>query len=377
MRLLIACLFVVAGANAQTPEPKPPMAEAFFKNVKVLKGSPVDQFMATMGFFSASLGENCTYCHVEESGGSWEKYADDNAHKQTARRMIEMVAAINRGYFSGARVLTCYSCHRGSERPKITPNLAELYGPPMPIDPDEVLAAAPGSPTADQILDRYLEALGGAQRLAALASFYAKGTFIGYADTEKSAVEIWAKAPAQRVTIVHTLNGDSTTTYDGRNAWSAAPQTERPVAVLALTGGDLEAAKLDAQLSFPAGIKQMLGAWRVGSATIDDREVQVVQGASSARTPVKLYFDKSSGLLLRQVRYTNSPVGLNPTQIDYADYREVAGVKMPFRWTVTWLDGRSTTELTDVQPNVTIDAAKFAKPAAPSPPDASTRQRTR
>jgi outer membrane lipoprotein-sorting protein len=353
------------------------MAEEFFKNVKVLKGIPVDQFMATMGFFSASLGENCTYCHVEESGGSWEKYADDNAHKQTARRMIEMVAAINRGYFSGARVLTCYSCHRGSERPKITPNLAELYGPPMPIDRDEVLEAPPGSPTADQILDRYLQALGGAQRLAALTSFQAKGTFIGYADTEKSAVEIWAKAPAQRVTVVHTLNGDSTTTSDGRNAWSAAPQTERPVPVLALTGGDLEAAKLDAQLSFPAGIKQMLSAWRVGSATIDDREVQVVQGISSTRTPVKLYFDKSSGLLLRQVRYTNSPVGLNPTEIDYADYREVVGVKMPFRWTVTWLDGRSTTELTDLQPNVTIDTAKFAKPVAPPPPGALTPQRPR
>jgi outer membrane lipoprotein-sorting protein len=352
------------------------MAEEFFKNVKVLKGIPVDQFMATMGFFSASLGENCTYCHVEESGGSWEKYADDNAHKQTARRMIEMVAAINRSYFGGARVMTCYSCHRGSEHPKITPNLAELYGPPMPIDPDEVLEPAPGSPTADQILDRYLQAVGGAQKLATLTSFQAKGTFIGYADTDKSLVEIWAKAPAQRVTLVHTLNGDSTTTYDGRNAWSAAPQTERPVSVLALTGGDLEGAKLDAQLTFPAGIKQMLSAWRVGSATIDDRDVQVVQGASATRTPVKLYFDKSSGLLLRQVRYTSSPVGLNPTQIDYSDYREVAGVKMPFRWTVTWLDGRSTTELTDVQPNTTINAARFAKPSPP-PPSALTRPRAR
>jgi outer membrane lipoprotein-sorting protein len=353
------------------------MAEEFFKNVKVLKGIPVDQFMATMGFFSASLGENCTYCHVEESGGSWERYADDNAHKQTARRMIEMVAAINRSYFSGAPVLTCYSCHRGSESPKITPSLAELYGPPTPLDPDEVLEPAPGSPTADQILDRYLQALGSAQKVAALTSFQAKGTFIGYADTNKSAVEIWAKAPAQRITVVHTLNGDSTTTYDGRNAWSAAPQTERPVPVLALTGGDLEGAKLDAQLAFPAGIKQILSGWRVGSATIEDREVQVVQASSAARTPVKLYFDKSSGLLLRQVRYTSSPVGLNPTQIDYSDYREVAGVKMAFRWTASWLDGRSTTELTDVQPNATIDDAKFAKPVAPPPPSALTRQRPR
>jgi hypothetical protein len=31
---------------------------------------------------------------------------------------------------------------------------------------------------------------------------------------------------------------------------------------------------------------------------------------------------------------------------------------------VTWLDGRETFELTDVQPNVAVDAAKFGKPAA-------------
>lgn len=100
---------------------------------------------------------------------------------------------------------------------------------------------------------------------------------------------------------------------------------------------------------------------------IDNRPVQVVQGTSAGRLPVKLYFDKESGLLVRVVRYLDSPVGLNPTQIDYADYREVSGVKMPFRWTVTWLDGRATTELSDVQPNVPIDAAKFAKPTGPSP----------
>ena len=49
--------------------------------------------------------------------------------------------------------------------------------------------------------------------------------------------------------------------------------------------------------------------------------------------------------------------------MDYSDYREVAGVKMPFKWTVTWLDGQSTYELTSVQPNAAIDASRFAKPA--------------
>jgi outer membrane lipoprotein-sorting protein len=369
MTTAIACLLgSVLALGQNRPEQKPLMAEEVFKNVRVLRGIPVSQFMATMGFFSASLGENCTYCHVEESGGSWERYADDNAHKETARRMIGMMSAMNKSYFGGRRMLTCYSCHRGSERPKVTPDLAELYGPPLPGEPDEI-AAAPQAPAAETILNKYIEALGGSQRLASLTSFAAKGSYQGYAETEKSPVEVWAKAPNQRVTIVHSPNGDITTIYDGRGGWTAAPQTDRPVPVLALSGADLEAARLDAEISFPAGIKQALSGWRVGfPGNINDRDVQVVQGMSAGRSPVKLYFDKESGLLVRLVRYLDSPVGLNPTQIDYSDYREVAGVKMPFRWTVTWLDGRATTELSEVQANVPIDARKFARPATPAPP---------
>jgi photosynthetic reaction center cytochrome c subunit len=140
------------------------------------------------------------------------------------------------------------------------------------------------------------------------------------------------------------------------------------VPVIPLTGGDLDGAKVDADLCFPAGIKQTLTDWRVGfPTTIDGHQVQVAQGTSAWGSPVKLFFDKQSGLLVRQVRYTNVPVGRVPTQVDYADYRDVSGVKMPFRWTVTWVDGRSTFEISDVKPNAQIDAAKFAKPAPPAP----------
>lgn len=363
---LRAAAFLLAAAAAGAQTPKPPMADDVFKNVKVLKGISVSQFMATMGFFSASLGENCTYCHVEQSGGSWAKYADDNENKQTARRMIAMMNGINKAYFGGKRVVTCYSCHRGGERPRVTPSLAELYGPPSLQEPDEISEPASKGPPADQILDKYLEALGGAQRLAGLTSFAAKGTYQGYAELDKQPLEVFAKAPSQRTMIVHTANGDSTSVYDGRAGWTAAPATDRPVPLLPLAGAELDGAKLDADLSFPARIKQALSQWRAGApVVIDDKEVQVVQGMTASRSPVKLYFDKQSGLLVRQVRYTDSPVGLNPTQIDYADYRDVAGVKMPFRWTEMWLDGRATIELTDVQPNVAVDPSKFGKPAVP------------
>ena len=365
----VVCLLgsILASGQAQ-PQQKPPMADQIHKNIQVLKGIPEDEFMATMGFFSASLGENCTYCHVADSGGSWEKYADDNDHKKTARAMIGMMNVINKNFFGGRRVVTCYSCHRGGERPEITPSIAELYGPPPTKEPDQIVEGPAKGPSADQILDKYIQALGGAQRLGSLTSFSAKGTYQGYAD-EKRPVEVFAKAPGQLTTIVHTPGGDTTTTYDGRAAWIAAPISDRPVPLLELTGGALEGAKLDATLVFPTRIKQALSQWRVGyPAIIDDRAVQLVQGTSDGRYPVNLYFDTQSGLLVRQVRYADSPVGLSPTQVDYADYREVAGVKMPFKWTASWLDGRSITELTEVQPNAPIDAAKFARPAAPAKP---------
>lgn len=199
----------------------------------------------------------------------------------------------------------------------------------------------------------------------------AKGTYLGYEDTQKRPLEIYAKATGQITTITHTLSGDRTTTYDGRAGWAAAPDTDSPVPVVELTGDDLDGAKLDAQLFFPGRIKQALSDWLVGNpTTIGDRDVQVVQGISTGKSPVKLYFDAETGLLLRVVRYTDSPVGRNPTQIDYSDYRDVAGVKMPFHVTTTWTDGRSNIDLTDLQRNVPIDAAKFARPSPPGAPPA-------
>jgi hypothetical protein len=368
MGTMLVCLLGVRLARGQAgPEPRPKMAEEVFKNVQVLRGIPVDQFMATMGFFSASLGMSCEDCHSADDR-NWEGFAVDNPRKRMARRMITMMGAINRDNFGGRQIVTCYSCHRGGDRPRVTPDLHALYGALPPADPNEVIQQAPGAPSADQVLDKYLQALGGPQRVAALTSFVATGASVGYGpESEKRPVEIFAKAPGQRTLIIHTSNGDSTTTYDGRAGWIAAPL--RPVAVLALTGQELDGVRLEGELCFPARIKQALGRWRVGfPATIDDREVEVVQGTSAAGVIATLYFDKESGLLVRMVRYTDSPVGRIPTETNYADYREVSGVKMAYRLTMTWLDGREIFELSDVRPNAPIDAAKFARPAPPAPP---------
>ncbi len=357
-------------------EPKPQMAEEGFKNIQVLKGISVSELMETMGFFAASLGLNCTDCHVSESSGDWARYADDTALKRTTRVMISMVNDLNKRAFGGRRAVTCYSCHRGTGQPKVIPNLAEQYSTPPPDDPNEIeiLGQASSTPSVDSILDKFIQAIGGPERLANLRSFVAKGTYQGYdTDSEKVPVEIFSKGPDQRAMIVHLRIGDSTTTYDGHAGWIAAP--DRPLPLLTLGGEDLDGIRLDAESAFPARIKEILGRWRAGfpRAAIADREVQIVQGTAAGGSRVKLFFEKQSGLLVRMVRYTDTAVGIIPTQTDYSDYREVDGVMMPFRWTLTWTDGQSTTELTELQPNVAIDPVKFAKPAPASPPKSFAR----
>jgi hypothetical protein len=365
--VLVALPRITRAQAPGEPQQKPQMAEEAFKNVQLLRGISVNEFLETMGFFSASLNMNCVDCHAQEAGGDWARYADDTEKKQITRKMILMMRGINQSYFGGKRIVTCYSCHRNGSTPVETPNLAEVYGtPPLP-DPVEI-QQAPDGPSADQLLDKYLQARGGAQRLAGLTSFIGKGTYQGYGEGEKSPMDIFAKAPDQISTVIHRVAGDNIMSFDGRSGWLASPAANSPVTMIAMTGGDLDAARVDANLFFPAQIKQALSKWRAGfPTTIDDRDVQVIEGTTARNVPVKLYFDPESGLLVRQVRYIDTPMGFNPTQIDYFDYRDVSGIKVPFRWTVTWLDGRSTYELSELRANVPVDAAKFAKPAAPQP----------
>ena len=114
---------------------------------------------------------------------------------------------------------------------------------------------------------------------------------------------------------------------------------------------------------FPSQVKTLATRWRVGNATsIDDRDQWMVQGNTPGGLVLSLYFDQETGLLTRSVRYTDSPVGRIPTQIDYSDYRDVAGVKMPHKMLLSWVDGRDSFELTSITANANIDAARFNKP---------------
>src|SRR5262249_14460241 len=247
--------------------------------------------------------------------------------------------------FGGRQLVTCWTCHRNRDKPLVTPTMETIYGTP-PFEPDDIVVQAPGVPSATSILDKYIEAAGGAQRLARLTSFVGKGTSVGFGGFGGGGdVEIIGKDPDKRATIIlfkkETGRGDQIRTYDGRAGWVRTPLNV--LGEFQLTGGDLDGARFDAQLSFPGQIKQILTTLKTGPPTsITDlaapssqsslqqdvtlgqtHVVDVVQGTGPRGLLVTLYFDKQSGLLLRELRYGSSPIGRVPTQIDFADYRDV------------------------------------------------------
>ena len=360
-----------APARGQTPVVVPAqipanvMSQDVFKNVTALINIPVDEFMQTMGIFSAALSMCCAECHTG-AGTDTVKWELDTPTKRTARRMVGMMAAINKDNFNGRQVVTCWTCHRGRDRPVQSPTLDTVYGTPT-LEPDDILTRAPGGSTPDQVLDKFLQAVGGAAAANRLTSYVAKGNSVGFGRfAGRRPVEIYAKAPDLRATFNHTTDGDVARTYDGRTGWISTPLTA--VKEFELSTGELDGAKFDAQIAFPGQIKRLLTNMRVSfPSTINDREVEVLQGNGPRNLLVTLYFDKQSGLLVRMVRHTTSPVGRAPTQVDFADYRDVAGVKLPYKFVFAWLDGQDTFELTEIQPNAAIDAAKFAKPPLPAP----------
>jgi len=263
-------------------------------------------------------------------------------------------------------MVTCNTCHRGVTNPNVMPSIDQLYGTPPPDEPGDPITQAAGQPSADSVIDKYVAAVGGAQKVAALTSFTGTGTYRGYDDSEETPLEVAMNSMGQYYTAGHPASGAHITTNDGRQAWYAAPPTDRPFPFIALTGVELDGLKLQAQLFFPSQIKGALRNWRSGFGTeINDRRVNVIQGNLGMGGIATLCFDAQTGLLVRLLRYGPSPVGRIVTRVDYSDYRDVGntGVKMPFKWTMSWLDGRNVYTLTNVQPNVRIDAARFAKPA--------------
>jgi len=335
-------------------------AEQVYKNIEVLKGVPAGQVIPAMQFITASLGVQCTFCHVEDH---FEK--DDKKPKQIARDMMQMTFALNRNSFEGHREVTCYSCHRGAPNPLTIPVVGG-ESQPSPAAANGNGTAPPklpaNLPTVPQLLDNYVRALGGSAAIEKITTRVEKGsiTFHGQSQT----IEIFTQAPDKQSIIRHMSGGESVvTTFEGQSGWSIAPG--RPPREM--HDADIAAARMDADLQFPLHIQQIFPELRLEyPVKIAVRDAYLLLAIREGQPPVKLYFDQESGLLVRMVRYAETPLGRNPTQIDYTDYREVDGVEIPFRVSTSQPGNISIIQLDEVRQNLPIDPAKFAKPQPPA-----------
>jgi hypothetical protein len=335
-----------------------------FKNIQVLKDIPADQLIPSMQFISASLGVECDFCHVENSG-KMEFDKDDKKEKKTARKMMQMMFAINQNNFEGEREVTCTTCHRGSPHPQAIPAILAETAKPEPAPRQEHDMTPAAMPSADPILARYIQALGGQAALAKVKTRVERGKAL-MSEGPATPIDIYTKAPDQRVSVMHTPKGESVTAYNGQGGWLSFPG--RPAREM--SASDQLAAKLDAETFYPSLLQQQFTELKSEENTqkVAGQETDLVLGSSKGQPPVRFYFDKSSGLLLRMVHYTGTPLGLNPTQVDFSDYRSVDGVKTPYRWTIARPSGAFTIQIDEVKQNVPIDAARFEEPKPTSMP---------
>jgi hypothetical protein len=355
----LGLLLAIAWAGAQSTAPNAPaapagpkLAEEEFKNIQALKGIPADQVIPSMQFIAASLGVECEYCHVAHAN---EK--DDKKPKVTARKMINMMMAINKDNFEGHREVTCYSCHRGSKDPVATPVITDEEAKPAAEEEKKPGEAKATLPSAEQLLDKCLAAIGGADALQKITSRVQKGTITAFGG-QHFPVDIYSKAPDKRLSVMHLQGGDSLTGFDGKQGWLSVPGR-----VHMMSAAENAAERIDADLYLPAHLKTLYEKFRVDAGEkIDGHDTYLVAGRTEGQPPLRLYLDKESGLLLRLVRYAETPLGRNPTQIDYADYRDANGVKAPFRWTLARPGNRFTIQVEQLQQNVPVDESKFAMP---------------
>jgi hypothetical protein len=369
LRLLALALFAVIGCcvGAITPrpsaqsqqgaEPQEKTAEQVYRNVQVFKGLPASQLYPAMNFISGALGVTCAHCHIPNQ---FEK--DDKTSKQTARRMIEMTRALDRSGFGDAQAVTCYTCHRGQAKPASVPAITPAATPQT--------TALDAAPTIDQLLDKYVAALGGKEKLERITTLMMKGTetAAGLANNpEGRTLEVYRKAP-NRLLLVNAQGGNnSMRAFDGETGWQQFGGR-----AMGMSATDLGMIRREAQFDRNYNLRAQFTRMTVmGKSRIGEREVWMIEA-----TPVEtrigpmglerelLYFDARTGLLARRQIEAKTALGRMPLAIDFDDYREVEGVKWPFTVQQLFPNFGVTQRFSEIRLNVALEEERFTRPAA-------------
>jgi len=335
MRLLVLVFLVSLTVNAQQHP----------KNLQVFKDLPATQLDPTMAFISGALGVRCSYCHV---ANQFDK--DDKPTKLAARRMIQMVFDINKGSFNGESAVSCYTCHRGKPLPVSVPAVGQNLWAPGPAAP-----VAETLPSVKQILERYVQALGGADALNKINTRIVKGSRIG-ADNVLVPEEVYQKAPDKLLTITSYPQVVFSNGFNGTVAWGhssrdgATPLPDQLIAQI----------KRDAVFYKELKTDQIYSSLTLlGKTPVRDADAYVIEAKPPDGPIEKLFFDVKTGLLVRRYTESSTPLGKLPLQTDYEDFREVDGIKQPFliHWSFpgrVW--GR---KIDEIKQNVSLDDAKF------------------
>ena len=335
--------------TAQQQQPR--TAEQAFKNIKVIKNMPAGQLQGAMSFMAASLGVDCTYCHTPPA---MEK--DDKATKQTARRMLAMVNEINKN-FGDKVVVNCATCHRGKTKPVAVPPMPSLSAL-LPTTSTTVNQQP--LPTVEEILDRYIKALGGMQALERVTSRMRKGA-VEVAGVQGT-FEFYEVAPNKGLLIgsLPAPVGSVQQVFDGSNGW-----VKNQNGVFDMTGDGLNQMRREWVFYGDVKLKEQFKAMSVaGRERLDGREFYVVLGTRPDDQIERLYFDVQTGLLARRYSETQTYFGGLPNATDYDDYRKVGNVRLPFR--VRKMRGGTTLlqTISEYKLNIKIDDDKFKKPVA-------------
>jgi hypothetical protein len=369
--LLISILVIVSSAGwilidtgqqpfgnekSSNPEGEKTMDEVF-KNIKSLNGQPASQLGPAMHFFEAALGFDCGNCHVRDKSKGWEFEKDDKPEKRRTRDMITMMNAINKENFKGEQLVTCFTCHKGSPDPTAVPfvqTALSLKDRKNADNEDEVIKVPNRLGTAEEIISKYQQAIGGKEAFEKIISLKLEGK-IDAGNRRESSITIYEKAPYLYYSETKTSQGAVQKVFNGELGLFKTPQFQRK-----LEGDDLLDLKLSSDFYAPLNFGKNYTDLKLENVqVIDNDTVYSVEGSTTKYRRFKFFFDTKSGLLIRQIQYNITLFGDIQTQTDYKDYRSVNGVLFPFEFDVADYEHIQQFKFTAITPNVTIDEKVF------------------